>query len=487
MLLGYLDQQTILRGTALMAGCPNIRFVVQPRVGIPSEVVASVYDKVVKALTDPLTAKEKEAGLYSPPTPPRVLFEGTLDEAQDFLQQTVLMENCRMCPIAKYTDGLPVIIPTEEKVAQMLTGTSHKASEQILATTTMSSAGIMKTVQTAGAPLNYGQGMTSTVEKVAICAVMAGCLPEYMPAVLAMAATGGGYLGWGQTSSMQPTSWLVSGPYAKEIGMNAGQDAMDIGNRANMSLGRVAPIMWVNFGGQIAGIGRSDSGNPIHQLCFAEDIASNPPGWVSYAEECTYTNAAGQRVNYTSKDSVLGKGGAPFSYPMISMPGYYRALTAGTGGLARLLGVEGKPGWYNWVEALVKFIIPSKVTPGGLGLIVHPSLATQLYDHGFKTKLAYYNWLSGPGAEDRFGKITVMTRYLSGMWEWGVADNMGGYAIESTSGLRWDVLLATAPDYGWPAFGTNPNSNFIVISDGFQDEHWYQYGRPSGSSIDIWR
>jgi hypothetical protein len=316
---------------------------------------------------------------------------------------------------------------------------------------------------------------------------MAGCLPEYMPVVLAMASTGGGYLGYGQTSSPQATSWLVSGPIAKEIGMNSGQNALDTGNRANMTLGRVAAIMWTNFGGQTAAIGRSDSGNPIHSLCFAEDIESNPPGWVSFAEECTYRDEEGNTVNYTADDSVVGKGGAMHSYPSIGFPYYYRSLTTGTGGLARLLGVEGQPGWYNWVEALVKFIIPSKVTPGGLGLVVHPSLAYQLYMSGFDTKLDYYNWLSGPGCGDRFGYVTVTTRYLSGFWEWAVSDNMGGYATERTSGLKWDVLLETNPDYGWPAFGTNPMSNFIIVSDGFQDEHWYQYGRPSGTYIDPWR
>jgi len=94
----YADQANFFKNIALINGCPNIRFVAVPRIGTPEEMVATYYDKIAKALTDPLTAKEKESGLYSPPAPARVMFEGTSDEAQDFLQQTILIETAVCAP-----------------------------------------------------------------------------------------------------------------------------------------------------------------------------------------------------------------------------------------------------------------------------------------------------------------------------------------------------------------------------------------------------
>jgi hypothetical protein len=473
VLLEYSDQINIVRTSALMAGCPNIRVVDVPRIGHAEECVATYYDRVAKALIDPLTAKEQEAGLYAPSEPPRVLFEGTSDEAQDFLQQTMLVENCRNCPICKYTDGLPVIIPTEEKVAEMLAGTSHSGDDAILSYSTMPPGGLMKNPQVAGEPYDFGQGRTATIEKAAICAVMAGCLPEYMPVVLAMAHSGQGYLGYYQTSSPQATWYVVSGPIAKEIGMNAGQEALDTGNRANMTLGRVSALMWVNFGGQTPGVGRSDSGNPIHSLCFAEDIEGNPPGWVGFNEECTYTDPdTEERVNFTAEQSVLGRGGSGFcSSPSISFPGYYRSLNQGEMGIARMMGVEGIPGYYNWLEPVLDRTW--RGSAGGVCFVMHMSLAQILYDHGFKTKQDCYQWMY-----DTY-TITVEDYYNTGLWEFMVAE----MPMEWTSGKTWDELLATDPGFELHPFGRN----CIIVSDSFQDEHWYMTGNPSGSGIDQWR
>ena len=472
VLLEYSDQINIVRTSALMAGCPNIRVVDVPRIGHADETVATYIDKVPKALTDSLTAKEQEAGLYAPPEPPHILFEGTSDECQDFLQQTMLVENCRNCPICKYTDGLPVIIPTEEKVREMLTGTSHSGNDPILSLSTMAPGGLMKNPQQAGTPYDFGQGRTATVEKVAICAVMAGCLPEYMPIALTMAHTGQGYLGYYQTSSPQGTWFVVSGPIAKEIGMNAGQEALDTGNRANMTLGRVAALMWVNFGGQTPGVGRSDSGSPIHSLCFAEDIEANPSGWVGYNEECTYRNEDGDRVNFTAEDSVLGRSGSTFvDEPRISFPGYYRSLNQGEMGIARMLGVEGIPGYYNWLKPVLDRVW--RGSAGGVCFVMHPSLAQILYDYGFKTKAACYQWMN-----DEY-TITVEDYYNTGLWEFMVAS----FPFSPVEGKTWDELLATDPGYLLHPFGRN----CIIVSDGFQDEHWYMTGSPSGYGIDQWR
>ncbi|MDP6127473.1 MAG: hypothetical protein QF432_04905, partial [Dehalococcoidales bacterium] len=116
--------------TARASGTPNIRWVASSRFVPGPEDVDSFVESTLDALTKPLTEKEKESTTWAPPTS-RVLFEGTLDEADTFYQQTRHIPPPLDAPIAFYTDGFPVIIPTEERVKKMLTGTSHKPEELI--------------------------------------------------------------------------------------------------------------------------------------------------------------------------------------------------------------------------------------------------------------------------------------------------------------------------------------------------------------------
>jgi hypothetical protein len=388
------------------------------------------------------------------------------------------VENCRMCPIAKYTDGLPIIIPTEEKVAAMLTGTSHKAGE-IVARQLARSAN-----SPAGGQITYAQKYTSTVEKVAICAVMAGCKPQYLPVALAIAEGGGGTTSCPGTSSMFTTIFCVSGPIAKEIGMNVGQNAMDVGTPANVTLGRVGALMSINFGGCITGLVRTDTGNMEHSICFPEDLEGLPPGWVSFAQECTYydTNTK-TTVNFTKDQSVVGKmAGWSMVTGLFSFPGYYRSLNSGTMGIARYLGVEGQPGYYNWLEAILPIFQRAMPSPGGAMFIMHMNLAELLYDYGFKTKDEVYKWMW-----DAY-LMPVYDYYNSGLYDH--ATN-GGLYIEPTSGKSYRELIAAGGQYLLHRFGgSNYKSNCIIVSDSFADEHWYGgvfIGRPSAVAIDPWR
>jgi hypothetical protein len=482
----YSDQTGYFKNVALTNGCPNIRCVAVPRIGHADEAVPQFIDKVIKALTDPLTAKEKEVGLYSPPAPPRVIFEGTLFEAQDYLQQTTLIENCRQCPIAKYTDGLPVIIPTEEAVAAMLTGTSHKPTEtvgQAWASPAMQWGDTKIPETPAGAAISYAQKYTATVEKVAITAVMAGCKPQYMPVAMAIATSGGGSTNCPGTSSMATTLYFVSGPIAKEIGMNSGQNSMDVGNPANMTLGRVGALMTVNFGGCITGAVRSDEGNMVHSTMFAEDLDGLPMGWVGFNQESTHYDVATKtNVNYTAKDSVVGKGFAwGFASGFYSFPGYYRSLNQGQMGLARWLGVEGTPGYYNWMEVIMPIVQRAMPSPSGQFFIMHMNLAEILRLHGFKTKTEVYQWMC-----DTY-YITVHDYWNSGLYDFMTN---GGLAIEQTSGKSYIDLLKTDPNYKLHLCTASPMSNCIVVADSFADEHWYWgifAGRPSAYAIDPWK
>jgi hypothetical protein len=480
--MGYDDQINFHKQTSLLNGNPGVRWIDVPRYGSGEERVSTFYEKVAEALTAPLTADEQQTGLYQPPSPPRVLFEGTLDEAYEFYQQTTLIENCRNCPISKYTDGLPVVVPTEEKVAEMLTGTSHDPNEEIKSQVDVAGFG---GVTPAGTTVLYGRCYTATVEKVATCAVMAGCKPEYLPVVLAIAACGGTNTSCPGTSGAEGVgTFIISGPVAKEIGMNAGQNALDVGNQANMTLGRVGAIISVNLAGCITGLIRTDSGNPIHSLCFPEDAEGLPPGWEGYNEESTYSKD-GETVSYTTNESVLGRAGLNWSMVELQhSPGSTRQLNSGLGGFARNIQYQldipyGTPGNYNWLMGFLPTVKYFQKNPTGVVLVMNPYMALMLYDHGFKTKADAYQWICDT--------YTITAGEWSRMGWWDFMTD-AGTRIEPTSGLPYNDL---PEDYPIRAFGTNPMANCFIVSSGFADELCYMFGggrgRPTAYPIDPWR
>ena len=163
-----------------------------------------------------------------------------------------------------WSDGLPVVPPTDLRVARMLTGTTKGPTEIV---------GLI--------PPNL---VECSVEKVAINAVMAGCRPDYFPVVLATveAALKPEF----SMHGLLATLWfsgpvvIVNGPVTKRIGMNSGGNALGQGNRANATIGRALQLLIRNVGGGIPGeIDRSVLGNPgKYTFCFAED--ESDPNWM---------------------------------------------------------------------------------------------------------------------------------------------------------------------------------------------------------------
>ena len=81
------------------------------------ELLSFLMKEVLLALTSPLDPEEEKIGLWKPSRPPKVGFDGSLDEMQDYFYDQ------------GWTDGLPIIPPTEDRVAQMLEGTMHSPDE----------------------------------------------------------------------------------------------------------------------------------------------------------------------------------------------------------------------------------------------------------------------------------------------------------------------------------------------------------------------
>ena len=168
-----------------------------------------------------------------------------------------------------WTDGLPVVPPTEERVARMLEGTDLPP-DQVLCTL---------------AP----DLVECTVEKVAINAVMAGCRPEYLPVVLAAveAAAGSPFNihGVSATTYFSGPVLIVNGPIRRRIGMNSGVNVLGQGTRANLTIGRAVNLVVRNVGGaRPGGVDQATFGYPGKlSLCFSEDEEGSP--WESLAVE----------------------------------------------------------------------------------------------------------------------------------------------------------------------------------------------------------
>jgi hypothetical protein len=168
-----------------------------------------------------------------------------------------------------FTDGLPIVPPTEARVLRMLERTTRPPSDIV-----------------AVVPPDL---VPCTVEKVAINAVMAGCRPEYLPVVLA--AVEAACTDEFNMHGLLATTWfsgpvvIVNGPITRAIGMNSGVNALGQGNRANATIGRALQLVVRNVGGGRPGeVDRATLGNPgKYTFCFAEDEAGSP--WEPLAEE----------------------------------------------------------------------------------------------------------------------------------------------------------------------------------------------------------
>jgi len=156
-----------------------------------------------------------------------------------------------------WSDGLPLVPPSEERVLRMLAGTTRQPDEIV-----------------GNIPPNLSP---CTIEKIAINAVMAGCKPEYMPVVIAAVEaalqpifTMHGLL---CTTCFSGPIIVVNGPIARRIGMNWGINALGQGNRANATIGRALQLIIRNVGGGVPGeLDRSTLGGPgKYTFCFAED------------------------------------------------------------------------------------------------------------------------------------------------------------------------------------------------------------------------
>jgi hypothetical protein len=460
----FPDQQECWKEAAKLNGLPAARYVCESRT-IPGHIdVERVIPELMDALTRPLTPEEQKRSVIQPTNTERILFEGTLEDAQEFYEQTDIVPTLQNAPFARYTDGLPVRVPTLERVKEMLKGTSHKPDEMVVfhedhdvgdRSVQMGNSG------KKGDPITFlPMKRTATVEQIATIAVMAGCRPEMFPIVLAIAESGGG-CGDGRGGG----GYCVSGPIGRQIGMNYDVNLLGPGNPANKTLGRAAELMWRNLGGEIPSVNNCGVFGSGLTNVFPENSEALPPGWEGLNEEC----------GFKKSESVLVRIGMGLSGMESAswMPGQYREFQkSGHSGIARRLGVKGKPGPHNFLDYIRGFWVDGE---GGFTFLMLPELANHLYQYGFKTKDAIYEYIYKrsyiPLKEYRLHSVPdVWTNAWKG--------------IEPTSGKHW---LDLPEDYMVPAC-PDPWANMIIVMGAGEEQlHWMRGSMRDAYSIDEWR
>lgn len=161
-----------------------------------------------------------------------------------------------------WTDGFPIIPPTEDRVGRMTEGAERDPEELI----------------TEVPPL-FGR---ATVEKVAINAVMAGCRPEYMPVIIAalkaMSEPEFNLFGSQITTAAIAPLIVINGPIRKKLDINCGYGCLGPGWRANATIGRAIRLILINLGGAMPGVtSRCSFGSPMrYSYCMGENEERNP-------------------------------------------------------------------------------------------------------------------------------------------------------------------------------------------------------------------
>ena len=422
--------EDVVKSYAFKKGMPGFRFtfVPHPITGVPAELCRKylqgndpvtgkpVLDEIIDAITRPLSAEDASGGVIERPTP-RLLAADTEDNLQKLFLES------------GWTDGMPIILPTEARVREMLKGTSHESTENV---------GRMQ----ASFP---HEAWTYNVEQVAVNAVMAGAKPEHLPVILALASIGTTSLSTSTTSFANMV--VVNGPIREEIKMNSGIGALGPFNHANAVIGRAWTLISLNLGasGLPGEIYMGSLGNNLNynNLCMAENEEELPKGWDPLHVQ------KGFKPNESVVSTFLGWG---ITHPDQSF---------------------GRP-FHEQVPFWLKFISPfSSAT-----LLLDPTIIKQLQENeGFGSKEKFSEWIF------ENSKVTV------GAWKndfYAVQNFIHPYAEQ---GREPTATWMKMPDNELiPQFRSAGSISILSVGGGtnyFWQATDFGYGR--STSIDKWR
>jgi hypothetical protein len=417
----------VARSVANVNGMAALRqvFVPQPIMGkSPAELRAyvdgrdpitgrPVMQEVVEGLTRPFDAVEQKIVAFDRSTP-RLCASDTEDNLH-----RIFLAN-------RWTDMLPIVLPTEERVAAVLAHTHRKPDEIV---------GHMRST-------HFREYWEYTVEKVSVNAVMAGARPEYFPVILALAATG--VTARSSSSGAMAAMAVVNGPIAREIGMNAGIGAMGPYNHANATIGRAYGLLSQNLqGGSEPGLsymGNQGNNYAYNSVTFAENEERSP--W------------------------------EPF-HVQHGLPPGDSAVSVFTGctSTAFTLGVREKH-WREHVRHLLRGIDPNTAPT----LLLDPIAARQFVDRGgFVKKAMLIDWLYD-NARMPAGEY----------WDYQLVQNYI-YPRATFGEEPWASKLKAAPDEPIPMF--RREDIHVVVVGGETNGYWRIMGckHQKTASVDEWR
>ncbi len=183
---------------------------------LQKNVATVMVDQIIKGLT----VQPKEAEVSAEPGSRDIVFKGTFEEVNRFFYKN------------EWSDGLPIVPPTVEKVEEFLKYTNRSADQVISRL--------------------LPDNREATVRNVAVNGVMAGCRPEYMPVLIAiieaMSDPRFGQQHLGQTPGTECLI-VINGPIIKDLGFNYEQGALRVGFQANTSIGRFWRLYLRNVAG----------------------------------------------------------------------------------------------------------------------------------------------------------------------------------------------------------------------------------------------
>ena len=253
---GFVDQA---RYTALNSGVAVLRVAKYPgafALHTEAELIRNtrevLWPQIVAGLTKPITPEEKAAGEKGSKGDIRDdVFYGTFDEVQSFFKEM------------NWTDGLPVVPPTFEKINGFLKYTPYKWNDTV-----------------AVLPPAHRD---VKAWHVAVNAVMAGCKPEYMPVLTAVTKGLGIHkFHWtlSSTHAWLPFCWL-NGPVARQLGVDCGQGQMNA--EANTAIGRFLNLAMINLCGYYIKQNRMGTfGYPMAWCLAEDDAACVRVGWAPF-------------------------------------------------------------------------------------------------------------------------------------------------------------------------------------------------------------
>ena len=419
--------EKVVKAVAYAKGMPRQRFVFvpQPVMGKTPKQLRAYVDgldpvtgrpvmaEVVEALTSPLTEEDTRKVSFDRLTP-----RLTDADTEDNLHRLFLDQH--------WTDRLPIVLPTEERVAAMLAGTSHKPDEVV---------GRLR-------PTSTREAWEYTVEKVAVNAVMAGATPAFFPVILALAATC--VTARGSTTSSMAAMAVVNGPIRQEIGMNCGIGALGPYNHANAAIGRAYGLLSQNLQGgsepAVSYMGSQGNNYMYNSLTFAENEERSP--WVPFHVE----------HGWKPTDSVV-------------------SVWSGIRSTSYTLGVREKY-WREHVRHLLRGIDP--YTPPTL--LLDPITARQFIDRGgFDTKPKLIQWLHD-NATMKAGEY----------WDYQLIQNY--VHPRALNGVEpFASKLKAAEDEFIPMFRLEDIK--VVVVGGETNGYWRMMGGnyQKTSSVDAWR